>query len=55
MKTAALLVMALLLAMAMLGAGWKWGGNPPKQGLGVLHEAGWAWDPGERASTAFDN
>jgi hypothetical protein len=47
MKNAALLVLALLLALAMLGGGWKWGGHSPKSGQGVWQEAGWAWDPGD--------
>jgi hypothetical protein len=48
MKKAALLCLVLLLALALFGAGWKWG-NAPKSGHGTWQQAGWAWDPGDGA------
>lgn len=50
MKKVVLFAVALLLALALIGGGWKWGGNGGKHGQGVMREAGWAWNAGgERA------
>jgi hypothetical protein len=32
-----------LIALAAVGAGWKWQ-HPPKNGQGVVRLPGWTWD-----------
>jgi hypothetical protein len=45
---ALVLLLAIAITLATLGAGWKWGGK------GASQEAGWTWDDGTAAYVWVD-
>ena len=47
--TMLVLVLALLLALATFGAGWKWGGHSASQ------QAGWTWDDAQTSYVWADS
>ena len=49
MKKVTLLVVVVLVVLAVLGAGWKWG-SPGKGSVGVSAD-GWTWTESSRASS----
>jgi len=42
-KTRAIALITLVTALAVAGAGWKWGPGSKDPGKPVRHIAGWTW------------